>query len=99
MKNRSKRRIFSFRLAAVVLLVLLLAGCISLTGPVTATTAPVGSKTGEATGVIILGFGRVDAGITAAAANGGITEISTVDVQIQSVLGVYYRITTIVTGE
>lgn len=89
----------SFLLLAALALLVVLTGCYTIDGPVNATSNPVGEKVGEASGSIILGFGTVDASIRAAAANGGISEISTVDVEIRNILNVYQEITTTVTGE
>jgi len=77
-----------------------LASC-SLTMPVAATSNPVGSKTGKATGTcyfyqICLG---ADASIKSACANGGITKISTVDMKTSSLFGIIVTYTCIVTGE
>jgi hypothetical protein len=76
--------------------------CSSMTWPLAATANPVGSKIGEAK--VSLLFGTIplkkdqDGGIYAAARNGGITLISTVDVKTRSwIIGVTR--TTIVTGE
>jgi hypothetical protein len=77
----------------LALTVLLLAGCSSLTVPYAATDNPVGSKTGETTASWL--FGGIAVGnyslsgiplggeftLSAAAANGGITKISTVEVR------------------
>lgn len=79
-----------------------LSGCSSVTSPLAATANPVGSKIGEATvsfllGTIPIGKNR-DGGIYAAAKNGGITRISTVDVKTKNwIIGVTK--TTVVTGE
>ena len=60
----------------------------------------VGSKTGEAKVTSILGLVATgDASIQTAAANGGITEVMTVDTHISNIVGVYSVTTTIVTGE
>ncbi|MDR0722077.1 MAG: TRL-like family protein [Treponema sp.] len=85
-------------LAAICFLV---AGCATITSPVVATTNPVGSKVGQASGKIWLGvFGSADAGIQAAAKNGGITNISTVDfTQKLGILGLWVEYETTVTGE
>jgi len=83
----------------VMVLVLSLSGCFTIDAPVNATSNPVGSKVGEASGSLILGIGTVDASIREAAANGGISEISTVDLEVQNILNVYHKITTTVTGE
>jgi outer membrane lipoprotein SlyB len=91
-----------------VLLVLVLAigalammGCPSVKLPVSTTGPVTGSKTGEASGQIILGmFGNVDASIATAAAAGGITKVNTVDTQVKSFLGsLIITFTTTVTGE
>lgn len=86
---------------ALVAVCFLAFGCASITGPVTATTNPVGSKVGQASGKIWLGvFGRADAGIQAAAKNGGITNISTVDfTQKLGILGLWVEYEATVTGE
>jgi hypothetical protein len=92
------------RIALVLLLALAaiaLMGCPSVKLPIAATGNPIGSKTGEASGNIILGlFGDVDAGIQAAAAAGGITKVSTVDTKVKTLLGsLVITFTTTVTGE
>jgi len=70
------------------------------TGPHMATQNPIGSKKGEATAVSILGLVAVgDAGIAAAAEDGGITKVATVDQEGMHILGFYAQSTTIVTGE
>ncbi|MDR2501339.1 MAG: TRL-like family protein [Treponema sp.] len=79
--------------------VIALMGCPTINRPVAATGNPVGSKIGQSTGKIILGFGDVDAGIKAAAEAGGITQISTVDFKTASMLGFVTTYTTTVTGE
>jgi len=65
------------------------------------TGKQIGSKTGEASTVAILGmvaFG--DAGLNAAARNGGITRIYHVDYRFLNVfLGTYCKFTTVVYGE
>lgn len=70
--------------------------------PVTATSNPVGSKVGTARAVNVLGFwtGANDYSIRTAAKNGGITKISTVDIQESRYAGTVCTILqTIVTGE
>lgn len=73
----------------------------SLTLPVNATDNPVGSKVGTATATGYLGvlFFDQDASIKAAAKNGGITKISTVDIKQTNILGLIVTYETIVTGE
>ena len=75
-------------------------GC-SLTLPVTATSNSVGSKVGtaKATGYFGVLFFDADASIRTAARNGGITQISTVDIKHTSVLNLIVTYETIVTGE
>ena len=59
-----------------------------------------GSKTGTATCIVILGLVATgDCGIEAAAKNGGITDVSTVDSQLTSILFFYAKHTTVVKGE
>ncbi|WP_037572132.1 TRL domain-containing protein [Spirochaeta cellobiosiphila] len=73
----------------------------TITTPGTATSNPVGSKTGEATGSFIFGIPmgtNLDMGIQKAALNGGISTVSTVDVKY-TWLVVLTKVTTVVTGE
>ncbi len=93
------KKIASVFIASVLLA---LTSCSSVTSPLAATGNPVGSKVGEAK--VSLLFGTIslkknqDGGIAAAARNGGITRISTVDVKTRNwIIGVTR--TTIVTGE
>jgi len=78
--------------------VLALSSC-SIVMPVTATSNPVGAKVGTAKATIIIGlfFGQ-DASIQTAAKNGGIKEISTVDVKYTNMLNIIQGVETIVTG-
>ncbi|MDR2159168.1 MAG: TRL-like family protein [Treponema sp.] len=92
-----KKAVLVLALAVVALAMM---GCPSLNQPVSATGNPIGSKTGQASGQIILGaFGDVDAGIVAAAQAGGISKVSTVDFQVKNFLGLVVTYTTTVTGE
>jgi hypothetical protein len=86
---------------AVSALCFMAVGCASVTQPVTATTQPVGSKVGRASGKVWLAvFGSADAGIQAAAANGGIKTISTVDFTTKmGILGLWTEYEATVTGE
>ena len=60
----------------------------------------IGSKTGEAMMVNYLGWiATGDASIQAAAANGGISKVKTVDYNYNSLLGIVNKTTTIVTGD
>ena len=71
-----------------------------VTEPVNATNATQGSKKGEASCLNVLGI--VAAGncsIDEAARKGGIKTIKTIDKKRSSVLGLYVKETTIVTGE
>jgi hypothetical protein len=64
-----------------------------------ATENNVGKKKGEACAMSILGLVTTgDAGIKAAAAAGGVTQISAVDSSHFNVLGIYQRYCTIVSG-
>jgi len=79
---------------------LALASC-STIEPVCATSNPVGKKVGEATGKFLFGslpMGNCDYSIATAAKNGGIKQISTVDLKAGS-SGIFTTLTTIVTGE
>jgi hypothetical protein len=86
---------------AFVAICFLAVGCATITSPVAATTNPVGSKVGQASGKIWFGaFGSADAGIQAAAKNGGITNISTVDFTKKlGILGLWVEYQATVTGE
>jgi len=86
---------------ALAFAVVALMGCPAVNVPMAAGNATVGAKTGTAEGKIILGlFGDVDAGALAAAKNGGITKIATVDTKVKLLLmGLVTTITTTVTGE
>nr|AGS52921.1 hypothetical protein [uncultured bacterium contig00019] len=67
----------------VAIMAIALAGCVSVNLPAAVGDGTVGPKTGQASGSVILGmFGNVDAGIVAAARNGGITNVGTVDVEV-----------------
>lgn len=85
---------------ALVALVAVMASC-SLTLPVNATSNAVGSKVGtaKATGFFGILFFNADASIKSAAANGGISKISTVDIKQTSLLNIIVTYETIVTGE
>ena len=64
----------------------------ALTMPVNATSNPVGNKVGsaKATGYLGILFFNADASIQTAAKNGGITEISTVDVKTTNILNIIF---------
>lgn len=87
-------------LAIVLAATFMLSGC-ALTLPVTATSNPVGTKVGtaKATGFLYILFFDADASIQTAAKNGGITQISTVDIKQTNILGIVITYETIVTGE
>ncbi len=91
-----KMRIF-FVLVAITAM---MSSC-ALTLPVNATSNPVGEKVGtaKATGYFGVLFFDADASIRTAAKNGGITEISTVDIKQTSILNIIVTYETIVTGE
>ena len=69
------------------------------TGPVSSSGQVESSKIGEAGCVSILGmFGFGDCTIKTAAANGGISQISSVEAKTVSVLGLFASYTTVVRG-
>ena len=78
----------------------MLSGC-SATFPLTATSNPIGKKTGTSSGTAYFGilFFGMDASIRTAAKNGGITKISTVDVKQSNILGIVQTYETTVTGD
>ena len=86
------------KIASVVLVVMFMLSC-SVTAPLTATSNPIGSKTGEASATFLVGYLPIsgDYSIQKAAMEGGITEISTVDVKTTPGLFTV-KLTTIVTG-
>ena len=85
--------------ACVVLIMAMFVGCTSIS-PITATSNELGSKVGTSTASFILGFPvSTDYSIQAAAKEGGITKISTVDLKTFNYLGIWSGCTTIVTGE
>lgn len=70
-----------------------------VTLPGNATANPVGTKVGTSKATSILGLiGTGNAGIDAAAKNGGISKISHVDVKVNSILGIYSTYVTYVYG-
>jgi hypothetical protein len=90
-----------FKLAVAILsLSVFFTGC-ALTLPVNATSNSVGHKVGtsKATGYLGILFFDQDASISAAAKNGGITKIATVDIKSTSILNLIVTYETIVTGE
>ena len=81
---------------------LLIGGSCTSIRPITATSNPVGSKVGMSRTVNIFGFwtGNGDYSIQAAAQNGGIKKISTVDLkESRYLINVCVINETIVTGE
>ena len=68
--------------------------------PDDASGLDIGNKTGEAMMINYLGWiATGDASIQAAAANGGISKVKTVDYNFNSLLGIVNKTTTIVTGD
>ncbi len=88
------------KITAIAATALLLSSC-SLTMPVNATSNSVGSKVGTASAKGYLGvlFFNQDASIQAAAKAGGISKISTVDIETTNILNLIITYKTIVTGE
>ena len=81
------------------LTIVLLSSC-SVLLPISATGKLDGTKRGTATATNILGFWTDgDASIKTAAANGGITHISTVDTKVTTYLWVFRTVETIVVGD
>ena len=87
-------------LVAILVTSLLLMGCATVTVPVSATGEPLGSLVGQSSGRIWLGvFGSADAGIRAAAENGGITTVTSVDLTTSlGILGLWKDYEVTVTG-
>jgi len=85
-------------LIALLCAMVLLTACVS-TLPYAGATGEVGSKVGMSTAKwYVFPILNGDAGVVAAAQNGGITTIGTVDIQ-QKFYFLFGTITTIVTGE
>jgi hypothetical protein len=84
-----------------LLLITMMASCATYTAPITATGLPMGTKTGEASGVLYFWiFGDdSDANIAQAAKNGRITKISSVDFRVNNFLNIVQNVTCVVTGE
>lgn len=84
---------------------LMLASCATI-NPVTATNNTVGAKEGTVETVCVFGFGGISSGfvlnkdysVAAAAKNGGITKIGSVDLKVQNFV-FFTKNTLIVTGE
>ncbi len=89
------------KMLGLMLLITALFSCASLNVPVAATSNEVGVLVGQSSGIIWLGIiGNVDAGIKAAAQDGKILHISTVDFEYKSVfLGLGSKFTCTVTGK
>jgi hypothetical protein len=92
---------YNSRISALLLGMALLCSCATITLPISATSNDLGRLVGTSTGTVWLGiFGEADASIKEACRNGGIREISTVDLQTKKLfLGLGTRYTCIVTGE
>jgi len=86
---------------ALAFAVVALMGCPAVNLPTLVNGSnAIGSKVGQASGMIILGIiGDVDAGAITAAKNGGITKVGAVDCRTQSLLGLAVKYTTTVSGE
>ncbi len=69
--------------------------------PITATGNEMGSKVGKSKDTIYFGMlgDASDANIYEAARNGNITKISTVDVEVQNLLGIVQNVTCVVRGQ
>lgn len=97
------------KILVLVVLLGLVSGCSSIglvggiytnvTTPVNATSNERGAKTGKAKCLSVLGIVATgNCSIEAAAKNGNIDEIKTVDTKTYSILGLFSEVTTIVTG-
>lgn len=76
------------------------AAYVDATGPVTATSNPVGKKVGTSSSTNVLGIVYTgDSGINKAAKDGGIKKISHVDQEQTSILGLFTTYKTIVYGD
>ena len=84
----------------IALIIAMFVGCTTIS-PITATSNELGTKVGTSTAAFIFGLIPIsdDYSIQAAAKEGGITKISTVDLKSFNYLGIYSGYTTIVTGE
>ena len=91
------KKIFEF---SAVLAALALSACTTYR-PVSSGDGHVGTKRGEATAGFILSVipTNGDNSMLAAAQDGGIQKIATVDQKITTYLGFYTKVTTIVTGD
>jgi len=89
-----------FLFVAILVTCMLAMSCATITVPVSATGEPQGQLVGQASGRIWLGvFGTADAGIRAAAQNGGITTVTSVDITTSlGILGLWVDFTATVTG-
>jgi len=66
------------------------------------TSNTVGSKTGQASGMLLFGvlpLTSADWSLSTACRSAGITKVATVDTKVNSILGIIVTNTTIVTGE
>jgi hypothetical protein len=107
MKNRK-----AFLSLSMLVLLVLTAGCayinppiggvtsVSYPHPQACTTGEIGSKTGRSGTTMVFFIVSVgDASVVAAARNGGITKIKTIDHKFVSIFGVIQKYYTIVTGD
>lgn len=87
-------------LSIVAVVTISFLGSCAVSYPYTVTNNPRGTKVGESSYKVILGYAplNADAGAISAARKGNITKISTVDVQVKGGLFVT-TVKTIVTGE
>ncbi len=82
-------------LVLVVMVIALLAGCTTV---LPGEMSSIGSKSGESVAQVILGFPMGDASVATAAANAGITTVTSYDIEVFTVTPMYVQITTKVTG-
>ena len=88
-------------ITACLLMIATMMSCATYPIPITATGNELGPKVGRASDNIYFGlFGDASgANILAAARNGNITRISTVDVQVSNFLNIVQKVTVVVTGD
>lgn len=88
-------------LRAALLASLALSAACTTTRPFAVSSNPIGTKVGRAYSQAFLGGLLVggDASIQAAAKQGGISRVATVDVETMNFLYIFIRRTTVVTGE
>ena len=98
MRGTKKLRAVS---SAALLTSLVLSAACTTTRPFAVSSNPIGTKVGRASSQAFLGGLLIggDASIKAAAKQGGISRVATVDVETVNVFYIFIKRTTVVTGE